>query len=382
MCPLLPCLKHFESLDSCLRHLLDCSSLLGGHYWCPFCWDKENFANPGLIRSDNSRSPALKKSSRLKRAISFVKRFGRISSGPARISINIGPFHNLSQPNKLSDRCQPQLLEEPELLEEPQLLDGSQILELPVTEFQVLELSGWRQSQLIELSVERETRGRSSVEYSANDAPQIETLEDSNRDGLVVSPLFSFNSPNRMFEAIRKGVDDLHQSWMSRLSFRSRYGPDVRFSLSTPFENGIRSLQEFYRSGLPRTFEDTFALMHVAYACASIYVKKDERHFWHSFFLDVLRWHSAIATQEDKELFVDAAFLIWCPPDYSVVEAKRDSGDLLSQLGLLTSCQLDYSQPLVMSPTGLGEEHLSRLHDILREGQVIKFCTRYLDGKL
>ncbi|MCJ1427305.1 hypothetical protein MMC29_005208 [Sticta canariensis] len=103
VCPLLPCLEHFENLEFCLQHLLHCPHLSGASYWCPFCKDRENFAAPQpsrdydlssswdnktLVVPQSSRgSPALKKStlSNLKRFIAaLTKLFRRNSSKAAR----------------------------------------------------------------------------------------------------------------------------------------------------------------------------------------------------------------------------------------------------------------------------------------------------------
>lgn len=116
VCPLLPCLEHFENLEICLQHLLRCPHLSGASYWCPFCGDKESFAAPQLrqdddlssfwdnispvvprsSRDDTERSPALQKSqsSKLKRAIAaLIKLFGRNSFGAARNDSVPDPFH-------------------------------------------------------------------------------------------------------------------------------------------------------------------------------------------------------------------------------------------------------------------------------------------------
>lgn len=151
-------------------------------------------------------------------------------------------------------------------------------------------------------------------------------------------------------------VDALNQKWMKELTLR--HGPDVRFSsLSTLFEKGIQSLQEFYRGTLLRTFKDIFALMHIVHACAWIYHEKDEPNFLHAFFLDIFQWHYAIATDEDKRLFLDVASQLWSVPEYSLAEAAS----MTASWGMLD---------------------LFGLHNALSGGQVISLCTRYLEGKL
>lgn len=208
-----------------------------------------------------------------------------------------------------------------------------------------------------------------------------------------------------MFEALRERVNDLNQSWMDQLGLRSSYGWDVRFCLSTPFEEGIQSLQDFSGGILPRAFEDIFALMHIVYACACIHHQKDERDFWHTFSLDVLLWHLAIAKQDERKLFLEVAFLLWCDPDMSMAEAKEHFDAFLSQpnwslpesrdeSGNPSSLYFNYYQqstpqafdsslaPSSTSRIDFGAPDLGRLHNKLKEGQAISLCMRYLDGKL
>lgn len=200
---------------------------------------------------------------------------------------------------------------------------------------------------------------------------------------------------------LRERVNILNQSWIQKLS---RYhGPDVRFSPSMLFEKGIQSVQDFHRGILPRTFEDIFALMHIVHACACIFHKKDDLHFRHTLFLDVLQWQHAISTEEDTQLFLDVAFRIWSVPDCSIAEADRYTSNFRSQLcwslpeielGGIGSPRLSYSQQSapqnfdlrtitsIMSPINLDTWELVRLREALRGGLVINLCARYLGGKL
>ena len=302
----------------------------------------------------------------------------------------------------------------------------------------------------VELSERRQTTGRWSAQSSTNDAPQVGFIEDFNRDlapqvgfiedfnrdlapqvgfngdftlsnrQLTGSPLSKIldlpspfsridtNSSKQMLTTapglleLRERVNALNQKWIKELT--SHHGPDVRFfSLSTPFEKGIQSLQKFYRGTLLITFEDVFALMHIVHACASIYHGVDEPHFWHAFFLDILQWYRAIATDEDKLLFLKVAFRLWCVPGYSLAEAARYFDGFVSQPSLQelytelknnSSIYFNYSQNpgrQVINPSmtasfpseiDWGMLDLFGLHNALSGGQVISLWTRYLKGKL
>lgn len=204
-------------------------------------------------------------------------------------------------------------------------------------------------------------------------------------------------------ELLREHVNTLNQKWMNKLTLE--FGPNVEIFLSTPFETGIHNLQGYYGGILPRTFEDTFALMHIVYACSEIYHEQEKPQFQPLFFMDVLQWHHAIATQDDRLLFLETAFLLWYVPGCSIAEAAMYSSDLLSQLHLSlpeTRSEKEYSSPLhdnatsgsvaqdfdplilpsLMGPIDLDEPDMLKLRDLLRNGQAINVCMRYLDGKL
>lgn len=292
----------------------------------------------GLSRNDILKSSA----SRLKRAITFVKRFARKSSISPRNDNNIGLPQNVPQRFELPDNSQ---------------------------------------TQLFDLSDRHRTREHSSAESSANDAAQVKSIEVSNPDKSAISPFSPINSLERMFELLRESVNNLYQSWTNQLILHSRFGADVRFFLYTPFETGIQILHEFNRGSPPKTFEDIFALMHIAHACAGIYHKKDERHFWYNFFLDILPWHLAIATKEDTELFFEAASLLWSDRDFSEAETNEKFDDTLSQFRWTPQASDLSMEPSFESQVSLGILDPNTLHNILREGQVICCCTRYVDGK-
>lgn len=173
VCPLLPCLEHFENLESCLGHLLRCPHLLGASYWCPFCWVPENFAAPQPSgdddfscfwnqqildvprpsRDNSLRSPALKKSSipKVKRAIAaLTKRFGRNSSEASRSDTDLS--QNNSEAARNDSVPDPYHEQQPEV---PELSARRTICELEVPP-----------RQRFELSTKRQTRGPSPVESS------------------------------------------------------------------------------------------------------------------------------------------------------------------------------------------------------------------------
>lgn len=172
VCPLLPCLQHFKDLESCLRHLSDCSCFSDANYWCPFCSDKENFAAAGPSRRVHLRSPASRKSSRLKRATAFIKHFIRSRSMNRRAP-------------KPSSKCSVELYLPYTTAALPDIGNCGVLCELEAQDRQSVELSGLceleaQDRQPVELSGRLPSRRRWSVQSFANDATQAGCIEDFN----------------------------------------------------------------------------------------------------------------------------------------------------------------------------------------------------------
>lgn len=76
MCPLLWCRKRFDDLGSCLQHLSTCPWLPNAWYWCPYCHRPESFTMQETETKDTVQCRLRRKLSKLKRAVSFFRRFG------------------------------------------------------------------------------------------------------------------------------------------------------------------------------------------------------------------------------------------------------------------------------------------------------------------
>ena len=77
MCPLLWCRDDFKSLDSCLKHVSTCPWLPNAWYWCPLCHRPERFTAQQSRTEKNLKDCGQWKESKVKRAVSFFKHFGR-----------------------------------------------------------------------------------------------------------------------------------------------------------------------------------------------------------------------------------------------------------------------------------------------------------------
>lgn len=386
VCPVPPCLEHFENLYSCLQHLLNCPSLSGASYWFPYCQIQESCSAHRPSRNDPLESLPLRMSSRLKSAaMTLVQRFFRKCFEAAGTS--------MPPPNGTAG-----ILETYET-------------DVPLTRGSTNRWQLDARHQSVEFSDKRQSMRCLFVPLSTEDAPERGLIKDFQSDVKICDlfPPYSgidwdssdnvLTATKELFEVLRERVDVLNQFWMKKLS--SRHGQDERFSLSMPFEKGIQSLQEFYRGTLPRTFKDAFALMHIVLACAWIYHKYDETRFWHTFSLDILRWHYAIATEEDTQLFLEVTFLLWSVPECSIAEAAGYNNNLWllhwnmpeipNEPGNTGSLYFNHSQQSIpqafdqsrkfsfISPIDLDKRDLIALRDVLSEDLVIGLCTRYLD---
>lgn len=191
-------------------------------------------------------------------------------------------------------------------------------------------------------------------------------------------------------------VDALHRGWMERLTANiGESTMKANVSQRSPFETGIWVLRQYWAEGhLPKVFEDAFALMHIALACAWMYHRDDTLEFWNTFFKDVLKWHHVLLTPEDKRLFLTAAELIWSPPGSLSVEAIYSSGSLSLPHWSQPSSpfELDGDAPIQalcereLLPHELyppsSQSSVGLTDSDFQNGEVIRVCARYLDGKL
>lgn len=510
MCPLLWCRDTFEDLPSCLHHLLTCPWLTDSWYWCHFCHRPERFRVSEAGYNDSTNSPALGKASRLKRAVSFFKHFGRKSS--TRVNISVAFFqmrdHShccLPELQASSSTTMPRSVQDlndqewrhdnqwtaPEPCEKgidpddchdelkiknysvehqkvkiakpihgPVQICGAPVAELPAyyqpRGSDTLENSTGNITCLDSNSVTYENKSAASPlakPSSLNNVSAIlsdpdalmppwtsifsaeRTVYDQSsgivdtasrsavyRQGCLCDPrgmdhhrnpkgdisdlwlpfsCFGKGTNERNLSATEASVEDLsglvsalHRSWMQNLTIGQ---PMVKAKISqcSPFETGIRVLLQYWKNGdLPNVFEDAFALMHIAFACAWMYHRDDTLGFWNTFFQDVLKWHHALLTYEDRLLFLKAADLIWSPPGSLSVEAIFPSGSpplpYCSQPHTLI--ELEGNAPLEAPCTREGlphESYTSSSHTFVdptdldfQNNEVIRSCARYLDGEL
>lgn len=158
-------------------------------------------------------------------------------------------------------------------------------------------------------------------------------------------------------EELRNLVKIVNQEWMFRLaSDRKLLAICCGLSVRDMFDRGLRSLEQFFHGDLLTTFEDIFALMHIAFAAAYVVHKHDSSYLWSAFFQDALHWQLALTSELDRRSFRDAMDRWWWPSGHPTFSSS-------SSLSLPESTS-----------------HKTLL-TVLRKGKVIQACSYFLDCK-
>ena len=148
---------------------------------------------------------------------------------------------------------------------------------------------------------------------------------------------------------VREILHDLNREWMGELkSTPDLYARCIPLSTCRLLETGIRALQQCFSGTLPRSFDDLFALIHVAFAFSLVINKDRDSYYWDGFHSDLHHWHRTVRDSEIS-LFGKIWDRLWSP---------RSSNNHL----------------FVNPPR-------ADLYETLMEGLVMKGCVNFLDGE-
>ena len=154
---------------------------------------------------------------------------------------------------------------------------------------------------------------------------------------------------NSLVKQVREILHGLHREWMGKLkSTPDLYTRCMPLSTCRLLETGIRALQQCFSGNLPSSFEDLFALMHVAFAFSIVINRDGESYYWDGFYSDLHYWHHTVRDSEIS-LFGKVWDRLWCPKSSN--------------------------KHLFMNPPR------DNLYETLMEGMVIKGCANFLDGE-
>ena len=152
-----------------------------------------------------------------------------------------------------------------------------------------------------------------------------------------------------LVKQVREILHGLNKEWMGRLkSTPELYARCMPLSTCPLLETGIRALQQCFSGNLPISFEDLFALMHVAFAFSIVINRDGDSYYWDAFYSDLRYWHHTVRDSEIS-LFGKVWDRLWCPPSFN--------------------------NHLFVNPPR------ANLYETLMEGLVIKGCANFLDGE-
>ena len=167
-------------------------------------------------------------------------------------------------------------------------------------------------------------------------------------------------------EELRDLVEIVNEEWLQRLnSDQELWLRCSKLSVHDVFENGIKTLKQFFCGSLVKDFDEVFALMHVALASAYILHRDDDEPYrWTMFIQDALQWQLALSDNNDKALFVKVMDRWWW------------------QIGVLSSSlPSPMLHPVIVDTFPGTDTSQSRLLDVLRSGKIIGDCMGFLEGK-
>lgn len=184
-------------------------------------------------------------------------------------------------------------------------------------------------------------------------------------------------------------VGGLHGHWLQEV--RSMPGfPIVKSTICglTPFEAGIRSLQQCFQGLPPSTFGGVLSLTHFAFSCAYAAQHDLSSPIWQDLFCDALEWSNNILVRVDRALYVRIVCLLWAPQEALHRTDQCPTGEHTED----SSLQVNHSQSLLEKEMGEAMADEGPQHAIpedpsstgvysLTSGAVVKSCSRYLDGK-
>ena len=146
-------------------------------------------------------------------------------------------------------------------------------------------------------------------------------------------------------ENLRNVFTVVKHEWQQRLSPISELLPLYsKSSERNIFVLGMTSLKRFLEGVPEYTFDQVFALMHVASASSYILHKADKSYCWDKFYGDMQLWQTLISDDGEKLLFSRVVGLLWVPEKLgsNPTHANHSCGTTLegSALGMLRDGQV------------------------------------------
>ena len=234
---------------------------------------------------------------------------------------------------------------------------SSHLRAIPTSSFDEMSLSTSDPQSLTALitsfdcKANREDLNRNSKDVPMSEMSSFLDIEEE----VSVDPSAQLSTREHV-EWLREFFTVAERLWQQKLSSMSELLPIYsRLSGRNMFELGINSFKRFFEGMPGYTFDQIFALMHVAWAYAYMLHGKDKSYCWGKFYQDMLPWQYLMFERSSQLTFI------------RVVEKLMGSESLLltSEPGTLASDWSDYDSLMLL----------------LKRGRILKDCSTFLAGK-
>ena len=182
----------------------------------------------------------------------------------------------------------------------------------------------------------------------------------------------------------------LNERWAEKL----RATPSLRVMCITHtpkslFAFGARTLQNLYKNILPETFDQVFALMHIAFVFQHVIDVQVHSHDWMNSCHDVYMWQQVLSDPHEAELFDEVWSRLWSPQVSIETSLFKNSNFVTS---LIVNMPPEISEPAtVIENFGVLDDRTRRYYPStlpfekpsskkLFKGTIIRGCSRFLDG--
>lgn len=192
---------------------------------------------------------------------------------------------------------------------------------------------------------------------------------------LLVTHSLSKETQVEQLEALVAIVNDY---WMQRLkSIPELWLRCSILSVRVVFEKGIWTLRECFRGKFAQTFEDAFALVHLAFASAFLlHCQPDfdnlDAFNDDAFYDDALQWQQTITDKEDKSLFLKAMDRWLSIPEPELQPNPLGNSSRYTSFNSIIS---------TASRESFSYSNRTDLMEVLSNSEFLKPCTIFLDGE-
>ena len=197
---------------------------------------------------------------------------------------------------------------------------------------------------------------------------------------------------SELCEAVRA----MSEEWIRRLAPSADITPSCsEMYVHALVEIGFRALRNYFLGTLPKSFQDVFALMHVAGASAYIIHRDYQMYSWGTFLSEAHQWQHLLSDEIEKFTFVKVISRL-CQPQGDTAYSQLPSNPTDDSLSSAESAILRHALSSLPSwnvdtalqkkdyeglGTVTGSYTETSLYEKFHKSAIIKACTYFLDSK-